>query len=111
MTEFVSSLLSQTIVAALVGGVGVYTTYVVLCKRVDQLEKDNGELREHLAHQRELVAAKADAEAVAVKHAELEGRLRTQDIQLNGLSVAMSEVKTDVRWIRETLEKRERGGR
>lgn len=111
MSEFWANVASQLVVAAVIGGAGVAATFIVLGKRVDQLEKDNGELRDELAHHREVVAAKADAEAVAMKHAEFEGRLRTQDLQLNGLSVAMSEVKTDVRWIRETLEKRERGGR
>jgi hypothetical protein len=111
VNDFVVNLASQLAVAAIVGGAGVYTTFVVLGKRVDQLEKENGELRDELVRHAEVVAAKADADAVAVKHAELEGRMRTQDLQLNGLSVAMSEVKTDVRWIRETLEKRERGVR
>lgn len=115
MSEFWLQVVAGVVVAGIVGAVGVYTTYVVLGKRVDQLETDRErqrlEFEAQLASVRTEVSAKADAEAVATKYAEHEARLRASELQLGGLAVSMGKVETDVRWIRETLEKRERGVR
>lgn len=95
---------STVIAAAIVGVLGLGTSYVILGSRVESVEKA-------ITLQGSQIETKADEAMVLKSLADHESRLRAAESQASQASQSLAEVKTDVRWIRETLEKRERSVR
>lgn len=101
----VTQQVASTVIAAMIVGViGLGTSYVILGSRVESVEKA-------IAVQGSQIELKADEATVLKSLADHESRIRASEVQASATSAALTEVRTDVRWIRETLEKRERGVR
>lgn len=96
---------STVIAAAIVGVLGLGTSYVILGSRVEHVEKA-------IVTQGAQIDTKADEATVLRSLADHEARIRASEVQASVTSAALTEVRTDVRWIRETLERdRAKGGK
>lgn len=104
------SVVTQQVVAAvvtslLIGGAGFAVSYFVLTSRVEAIENV-------IARHSVDIGDKADDATTLKMFADHEARLRAAEFQANQASQSLVELKTDVRWIRETLERdREKGMR
>jgi hypothetical protein len=99
---WISGMTQQTaatlVAGAILGVLGLAITWAVMGKRVDTLE-------ETVAAQANDIERKADEATVYRSLADHEARIRAGEVQASATSAALTEVRTDVRWIRETLER------